>query len=97
MNLIKHGLIGSACIPQPQEILNLLMMMNCFCGMVDQRKAFSLISSRNHCQRSSPSRISDKPQAGFQPVQNLSSGLVECSCALALGAIFLQAEKYVIL
>ena len=29
-----------------------------FCGMVDQRKAFSLISSRDHCQRSSPSRIS---------------------------------------
>ena len=34
------------------------MMMNCFCGMVDRRKAFSLISSRDHCQRSSPSRIS---------------------------------------
>ena len=26
-----------------------------FCGMVDRRKAFSLISSRDHCQRSSPS------------------------------------------
>ena len=25
-----------------------------FCGMGDQRKAFSLISSRDHCQRSSP-------------------------------------------
>ena len=33
--------------------------LNCFCGMVDRRKAFSLISSRDHCQRSSPSRISD--------------------------------------
>ena len=42
-----------------------------FCGMVDRRKAFSLISSRDHCQRSSPSR------AGFEPAQNLSSGLVE--------------------
>ena len=34
---------------------NLVMMMrmiNCFCGMVDQRKAFSLTSSRNQCQRS---------------------------------------------
>ena len=33
----------------------------CFCGMVDRRKAFSLISSQDHCQRSSPSRISDTP------------------------------------
>ena len=36
-----------------------MMMMNCFCGIVDQRKAFSLISSRDHCQRSSPSRIKE--------------------------------------
>ena len=49
---------------------------NCFCDMVDQRKAFSLISSRDHCQRSSPSRISDTPRVGFEPAQNLSSGLV---------------------
>ena len=48
-----------------------------FCGMVDQRKAFSLISSRDHCQRSSPSQISDTLLAGFEPVQNLSSGFVE--------------------
>ena len=40
-----------------------IMMMNCFCGMVDRRKAFSLIFSWDHCQRSSPSRISDTPQA----------------------------------
>ena len=52
----------------------MMMMMNCFCGMVDRRKAFSLISSRDHCQRSSPSRISDTPRAGFEPAQNLSSG-----------------------
>ena len=36
-----------------------MMMMNCFCGMVDRRKTLSLISSQDHCQRSSPSRISD--------------------------------------
>ena len=53
-----------------------MMMMNCFCGMVDQQKAFGLISSRDHCQRSSPSRISD--------TQNLSSGLVEWSCAVVI-------------
>ena len=58
------------------------MMMNCFCGMVDRRKTFSLISSRDHCQRSSPSRISNTPRAGFEPAQNLSPDLVEWSCAV---------------
>ena len=53
------------------------MMMNCFCGMVARGKAFSLISSRDHCQRSLSSRISDTPPAGFEPAQNLSSGFVE--------------------
>ena len=53
------------------------MVMNCFCGMVDQRKVFSLISSRNQCQKSKPLRISDTPRAGFELAQNLSSGLVE--------------------
>ena len=62
----------------------MMMMMNCFCGMVDRRKAFSLISSRDHCQRSSPSRISDMPREGFEPVQNLSLGLVEWSCAAVI-------------
>ena len=27
------------------------LMMNCFCGMIDRRKGFSLISSRDQCQR----------------------------------------------
>ena len=45
----------------------IVMMMNCFCGMVDRRKAFGLISSLDHCQRSSSSRISETPQAGFEP------------------------------
>ena len=52
----------------------MMMMMNGFCGMIDRQKVFSLISSRNHCQRSSPWRISDMPRAGFEPAQNLSSG-----------------------
>ena len=42
------------------------MLMNCFCGMVDRYQAFSLISSQDHCQRSSPSQISDTPLAGFE-------------------------------
>ena len=52
-----------------------MMMMNCLCGMVDRRKAFSLISSRDHCQRSSPSWISDTPRAGFEPAQKPKFGL----------------------
>ena len=62
----------------------MMMMMNCFCGMVDRRKAFSLISSRDHLQRSSPSRISDTPRAGLELAQNLSLGLVEGSCAVLI-------------
>ena len=64
-----------------------MMMMNCFCGMVDRRRAFSLISSRDHCQRSSSSRISDTPRAEFEPAQNLSSGLVEWSCAVVISSL----------
>ena len=59
-------------------------MTNCFCGMVARRKAFSLISNRGHCQRSSPSRISDTPRAGFEFAQNLSWGFVEWSCAVVI-------------
>ena len=62
----------------------MIMMMNFFCGMVDRRKAFSLISSRDHCQRSSPSRISDTPWAGFEPAQNLISGLFDWSYAVVI-------------
>ena len=59
-------------------------IVNCFCGLVDRWKGFSLISSPDHCQRSSPSRISDTPRAGIEPAQNLSSGLVEWSCAVVI-------------
>ena len=65
-------------------MMMVMMIMNCFCGMVDRRKAFSLISSQDHCQRSSPSWISDMLQAGFKPAQNLSSGFVEWSCAVVI-------------
>ena len=61
-----------------------MMMMNCFCGMIDRRKAFSLISSRDHCERSSQSRISDTLQAGFETAQNLSSGFVEWSFVVVI-------------
>ena len=47
------------------------------CGMVDRRKAFGYIFSPDRCQRFSPSRISDTPQAEFETVQSLISGFVE--------------------
>ena len=75
-------------------MMMMMTMMNCFCGMVEQRKAFSLNSSRNHCQRSSPLRISDTPRAGFEPAQNLSSGLVEWSCELVITTIPQQSFRY---
>ena len=53
------------------------LMMNCFCDMVDRQKASNLISSQGHCQRSSPSPISDMPRAEFEPAQNLSSSFRE--------------------
>ena len=48
------------------------------------KKVISLISSQDYYQRSSPSRISDKLQVGFEFVQNLSSDLVEWSCAVVI-------------
>ena len=68
-------------------LVMMMMMMNCFCGVVDRRKAFSLISSWDHCPRSSPSRISDTPRAVFEPAQNLSSGFAEWSCAVVITTI----------
>ena len=75
---------GWAFIQNIYFLMMIMMMMNCFCGLVGRRKACSLISSRDHCQRPSPSRISDTPQARFEPVQNLSSGLTEWSCAVVI-------------
>ena len=60
------------------EKFDIMMMMNCFCGMV------SLISNRDHCQRSSSSRMPDTPHAGFEAAQNLSSGSVEWICAVVM-------------
>ena len=51
-----------------------MMMMTCFCGMVDRQNAFSPISSLTF----------DTPRAGLEPAQNLSSGLIEKSCAAVI-------------
>ena len=63
-------------------LIMIIMMMSCFCSMVDRRKAFSLICCRGHCQRSSPSRIPNTTRAGFEPNQNLCSEFVEWSYAV---------------
>ena len=65
-------------------MMMMMMMMNCFFGMVDRRKALNFISSQDHCQRSSPSRIFDTPWAEFELAQNLSSGLVEGNCVVVI-------------
>ena len=45
----------------------MMIMMNCLCGMVERRKAFSFIFVQDNCQRSSPSQISDTMRAGHAP------------------------------
>ena len=75
-------------------ILVMIMMMNCFCGMVDRRKAFSPISSRSHCQRSSPSRISDTPRAGSGTDSNI---LKKRSLCLYLYLFFLYLTHFLTL
>ena len=62
-----------------------------FCGTVDWRKAFWLISSWHNCQRSSPSPISDTPRAGLELAQNLvqkSTNLVKTYRTISLLPIF---------
>ena len=65
-------------------MMMVMMMMNSFCGMVDRGKAFSLISSSDHCQIYSLSRISDTPRAGFEPAHKLNSVFFEWSCAVVI-------------
>ena len=60
------GILSSSSKQTP-HLMMMMMVMNCFCGMVGRQKAFSLISSRDHGQRFSLSRISDTPRAGFEP------------------------------
>ena len=65
-------------------MMMMMIMMNRFCDVVDRQKVFGLISSRNHWQRSSTSRISNKSRAGFDPAQNRSSDFAEWSFALVI-------------
>ena len=57
--------------------------VNCFYGMVDRRKALSLISSRDHCQRFLTIMYLWHA-ARYEPAQNLSSGSVEWTCVVVI-------------
>ena len=81
-------------------MMTIMIMMRFFCGMVDRRKTFSLISSHDDCQRSSPSWISDTSRAEHEPLQHLSSGFIESSCGrvittthLVCGIRMLKSEQ----
>ena len=65
-------------------MMMIMVMMNCFCGMVNWWKAFSLIYSWDDCQIFSSSQFSSTQWAGFESVQNLSSGFIEGSCAVVI-------------
>ena len=47
-------------------------------------KDITLFPVATNCQRSAPLQIFNMLQAGFEPVENLSSGLVEWSCAVVI-------------
>ena len=75
---------GNTTVCRTKHLSYDLDMTNCFGGMVDWRKAFCVISSRDDCQRSSSSRISNTPQTGFEPLQNLSPVLDEWSYTVVI-------------
>ena len=77
--------INSRCWQQKIDALFLgivhLWLDEAFCVWVDRRRTLSLISSRDNCQRFSPSQMPDIPRAGFEPMLNLNS---EWSCAVVI-------------
>ena len=62
----------------------MMIMMNCFSGMVDRRNLISIIFSRNLYQRFSPSKISDMPGARFKSLPKINSNFVEWSWVVML-------------
>ena len=66
------------------------IMMNCFCGIGDRQKAFSFISSWNHCQRTSPLWVSDTPGAAYEPEFRLD----EWRCAVGIITTPLRQKSF---
>ena len=77
-------ILGHNALMMMMMMMMMMIMMNCFCGMVDWQNTFGFISSQYHFQRFSPSQNSDLPPAGFEPVQNLSSGFDKWNCAVVI-------------
>ena len=82
--MLQYTKYSQYIVHKQLQDLNLIQSDKLFCGMVDRRKKFSLISSPDQCQMSSPSQVSDMPRAELEPAQNLSSRIVEWSCAVAV-------------
>ena len=79
-------------------MMMMMMIMNCFYGMVDWQKAFSLIFSWDHCQRSSPSRISNTPWTCAEPEHrlcwmNLCSNDNHCTTAPLYQMVYLWVSE----
>ena len=49
LDQIFYGYYAEGALFGQKQIVLYLMMMNCFCDMIDRRKTFSLFSSRDHC------------------------------------------------
>ena len=62
--------------------------------LTDEKR--SLMSSLDHCQRFSPSRISDTLRVGFEPAQNLCSGFDKWSCAVVITTTPQRHKNYLI-
>ena len=63
-----------------------------FCAIADWQKALSPIFSWVPSLKSSPSQFSNMLLVPFEPMQNLSSGLIEWSCAVVITATLRQHE-----
>lgn len=75
----------------------IMVMMNCYFGMIDRRYMLSLTSCQDHCQRISALRIPDIPRVGFASAQNLNSEVEkkdERSCASVTTTI-LRRHKHI--
>ena len=65
-------------------MMMMMMKVNCFCGMVVDKRHLALFSFGANFQRFSPSAISETPGAKFEPAQNMSSDFFEESCAVLI-------------
>ena len=93
-NLLKKYFLARFAKLLIMMMMMMMMMMSCFCGMVDRRKAFSLIFSRDHCYRSSLSRISDTLLVEFEPSKNLNSGFAKWSRAVVITTSYTTAPIF---